>query len=436
MVVNLIIALGALACLGSCYFSACHVALKTYSRSRLSDLLEEQGREHRLELLLGRLPKLLLMTALLRTCFSLLVLLATLYVVEASWRESRPALTYPLAFVIAGGLVSVFAVAVPISWARYRREQLLAWSIPVLNVMLAVFMPVASLLHLFDPIIRRVSGADLLGADQDVLSDQVLSVVEDHQAGGAVDDQQKEMLEAVFELPTTTAGEIMTPRTDVKGIEVSSSLDAVKQAIMEVGHSRIPVYEDNLDHIVGILYAKDLIRFLGDGENFELRSVLREPFMVPESKSVRELLAEFKGRKVHMAIVLDEYGGTAGLVTIEDIIEEIVGEIQDEYELLEEPPQLATVDENVSDVDARIRIDDLNDALDIELPEDEDYDTLGGFVFARLGHIPNAGEAFEFDGMRFVVTDAERTKVRRVRVEKLAAQSASAERQAGGDGSS
>ncbi|MFA9478413.1 hemolysin family protein [Phycisphaerales bacterium AB-hyl4] len=402
------------------YFAACSTALKSYSRKRLADMLDERGKLDRLEPLVARTSQLILLTGALRTGANLVALLATFYVVERYFRDQPPVLHYTLAFLIAGVLVSVFAVAIPFSWSRYRREEIVVGSIPLLNVLLTVFKPLTVALHVVDPIVRRISGASEQPDEENAISDQVLSVVEEHEsASGEVDEAQKEMLEAVFELPTTTAGEIMTPRTDVCGVSVTSTLTEVKQAIIEVGHSRIPVYEENLDNIVGILYAKDLIRFVENGDEiFDLRACLRDAFLVPESKSVRELLGEFKQRKVHMAIVLDEYGGTAGLVTIEDILEEIVGEIQDEYEPLEPASPIEQVDEHTSDVDARIRIGDLNDALDVELPEDEDYDTLGGFVFSTLGHIPEQGESFEFENMRFIVTDVERTKVRRVRIER------------------
>ncbi|MEX1017237.1 MAG: hemolysin family protein [Phycisphaeraceae bacterium] len=417
---NPVIWIALVALLLSTYFAACSTALKSFSRKRLADLLLERNRLDRLEPLVERLPQLVLLTGALRTCCNLVALLATFYVIEHQFAGRPPVLHYGLAFAIATVLVTLFAVAIPFSWARYRREEIVAGSLPLLNVLLMVFKPFAILMHVVDPVIRRISGANERPSEEDAISDQVLSVVEEHEStSGEVDEAQKEMLEAVFELPTTAAGEIMTPRTDMRGIPVTSTLPEVRQAIIEFGHSRIPVYEENLDHIIGILYAKDLIRFLGNGqEEFDLRHCLREAFLVPESKSVRELLGEFKQRKVHLAIVLDEYGGTAGLVTIEDILEEIVGEIQDEYEPLEVHPPIETVDDRTSEVDARIRIGDLNDALDVELPEDEDYDTLGGFVFSTLGHIPEAGESFAFENMRFVVTDAERTKVRRVRIER------------------
>ncbi len=401
----------------ACYFATCSIALRSFSRKRLADVLAQREQGHRLEPFLRQLSELNLLSSVLRTAFNLVALLGTYYFVHGWFADDQAWARYLVAFLLAAGIVSVFSVAIPHSWARYRREEMLARSIPLLTGLLVVARPLTATLGLIDPVVRRISGAELDQPDREI-SDQVLSVVEEHEAAD-VDDVQKEMLEAVFDLPNTTAGEIMTPRTDIHGIEITSSLEDVKRAVIDFGHSRIPVYETNLDHIVGLLYAKDLISFLGNGHlPFDLHAVIREAYMVPESKSVRELLAEFKARKVHLAIVLDEYGGTAGLVTIEDILEELVGEIQDEYEPLEQIPEIHPVDDSTTDVDARLRIGELNDAMDLELPEDEDYDTVGGFVFSTLGHIPETGESFDYDNVRFTVTDVDRTKVKRVRLQR------------------
>jgi putative hemolysin len=235
------------------------------------------------------------------------------------------------------------------------------------------------------------------------------------------------MLEKIIELSDRSAGEIMTPRTDVDGMEVVQELMRVRQAVLDIGHSRIPVYEESLDNIVGILYVRDLVSFVGSEEDFALKELLREPYLVPESKPVVDLLSEFKLRKVHLAIVLDEYGGTAGLVTIEDILEEIVGEIQDEYEEDEVEPAIQEIGMGVHEADARVEIPHLEDQLDIDLSEDREYDTVGGLVFAELGRIPEVGESFEIEGHKVTVTDAERTKVLKVRIEKVIEQDDAAE---------
>ena len=425
----------AAACLLACYFAAVHTVLKTFSRKRLSDLLEEQGRLERYTVVSDRLPELVLMTGLLRSTLGLMVVLATLFFIEDTFEISGQAKVWPffVALLIASSLLSIFTVAIPLSWSQYRAERLLAWSIPLLRALLILFTPLTKTLSLFDPVVRRISGADLQD-DEDDLSDQVLAAVEDHEEGITVAEEQKQMIEAVFDLRDTDAGQIMTPRTDIQGIGLPATLDEVKHAVLEYGHSRLPVYRENLDEIAGILYAKDLLNLLNDpdktainrpSEPFDLESLLREPFLIPDSKNVLDLLREFRATKIHLAIVLDEYGGTAGLITIEDILEEIVGEIQDEYEPEDEGPEFTPVDETTLKVDARMHIDDLNDQLKTDLPEDEDYDTVGGFVFAELGHIPDPGETFEAHGVKVTVDEAEKTRVIAVTVEKLAAEAAS-----------
>ncbi len=402
-----------------CYFAACNTVLKTFSRARLTEMLQDRGVEKHAALFIDQRARLLLMTGTVRACLSLVVLLALLNYVERHYGGVEAWAQDLIAFTAAGVLVTVFGIAVPASLARYHREALVARSAGVLQVCLLAFGPVADFLGLLDPVVRRVSGGQPTDTHEADVSDEIISVMQDHQPEGTVDEDQKDMIEAVVEFPATTVDEIMTPRTDVQGIPADADIDKVKELILRYGHSRIPVYDENIDHVLGMLYVKDLIRLIGSDEPFDLKMQLREALMVPESKSVRDLLDEFKTRKVHIAIVLDEYGGTAGLVTIEDIIEEVMGEIRDEYEPAEEPEPIQRADDGAIEVDARVHIDDLNDELDLDLPEDTDYDTVGGFVFSTLGHIPQVGEQFEFQGTRITVTAAERTKVMRVKLETI-----------------
>ncbi len=406
---------GLLACVLGCYFSACNIALKTLSRSRLADLLEDQVSEAKLDLFLARSSRIFLMLGTFRIAMNLVVLLAALHYIDdnTTWPSLQKEL---IALLLAAVLVSVFSVAIALSWARYQAQGIVAWSISLLTVLLWLFSPMVTVLHLFDPIVKRISGAHD-DPDHDA-SEEVMSVVEEHESDGTVDSDQKEMIEAVFDLSDTLADEIMTPRTDIEGIAYGLSLNEIRDTIIEAGHSRIPVYGENIDDILGILYAKDLIQLVNQADlsEFDLKPLLREALMVPQSKSVRDLLTEFKAAKVHIAIVLDEYGGTSGLITIEDILEELVGEIEDEYEQEEEKPSIHRIDDQQVEVDARVYIDDLNDELDLELPEEEDYDTVGGFVFATLGHVPSQGETFVFDDLEIMVTGAEKTKVLSVKI--------------------
>lgn len=422
------------ACVMSCYFAACSQALKVLSRPKLADLLEAAGRGEQLELYQRRHADLQLLTAALRTILNLVVLLMVLLYAQRHYgplgqiRQWPIVWVYTAAFLIAGLLVSIFSVAIPVSWARYQPERLIAVSLPLLLRVSRLLGPFARLLHLFDPLVRRISGIDAEpDNDEDELTEEMLSIVDEHDTDGRFDDAQRRLIEAAVEFGSITAGQIMTPRTDVVGIEVTATLEQVRQTIIDRGFSRYPVYEGAIDHIVGVLYAKDLIRFVGQpvpadaaaaaGGAFNLRRLLREALLTPETKPVQALLAEFKARHVHIAVVLDEYGGTAGIVTIEDVIEELVGDIQDEYERVETTPELRWVNDRTAEVDARMHVDDVNDALRLKLPEDEDYDTVGGFIFSTLGHIPAVGETVEFGDARLTVIEAERTKVNRVRIE-------------------
>jgi len=190
--------------------------------------------------------------------------------------------------------------------------------------------------------------------------------------------------------------------------------------VREHGHSRVPIYEDSIDTVLGVLYAKDLL-CRDEHEPFDLRRIMRKAMFIPESKPVRELLREFQKQKLHIAVVLDEYGGTAGLVTIEDILEEVVGEIADEYEQ-PEPEPIKQIDECTFEVDARVRIDDLNERLRIEVPEHPDYETVGGYVFSTLGKIPKVGERCDRDNFALQVIGAEPRRVTRVLLTIVAAQ--------------
>ncbi|MEM6749223.1 MAG: hemolysin family protein [Planctomycetota bacterium] len=411
----------AVASAASCYFAACHMALKLYSRGRLADVLTARGKSIDLDDFAQRTQGLILSTGMARVLTGLTAVLAVFDAVEQALPNAQRPINYLAAFLIAGFLTAVSQVAVPHSWARYRREKLIAKSMGALIAVDLLLKPITRLLAVFDPVIRRISGHDLEPEEMDA-ADEVIEALEGHENGEELDEGQKRMLQAVFEMPKTSAGEIMTPRTDVKGLpDDLATLDAVREHVLAVGHSRIPVYGESLDEIRGVLYAKDLLQYLGDdGDGFDLGQVLREPLFVPESKLIHELLADFKQRTVHMAVVLDEYGGTAGLVTIEDILEELVGEIHDEYETAPDEPTITEVDHGVAEVDARLEIDELERHFDLDFPDDADYDTVGGFVFSELGHIPDSGESFEFDGCSFTVLEAERTRVRKVRVQRLA----------------
>ncbi len=224
-----------------------------------------------------------------------------------------------------------------------------------------------------------------------------------------LDIEEKDMIKGVVKLSETSVKEVMVPRIDVVFLPIDISKEELLKTMAECGHSRVPVYKETIDNVVGILYAKDLLRYLieGDGD-IVLENLIRSPYFVPESKKIDSLLKEFKKRKVHIAIVVDEYGGTSGIVCLEDIIEEIVGDIQDEFD--NETEEIVKIGDNVYVCDARISIEDLNSKLSIELPE-ENFDTLGGFVFDLFGKIPVKYEKVSFKNIDFIINTMEGHKI-------------------------
>ena len=231
---------------------------------------------------------------------------------------------------------------------------------------------------------------------------------------GIIERDEKEMINSVFEFGDTLVREVMIPRPDIISMPINIEMDEMLTCIREDGHSRFPVYDGSLDRIVGILYVKDILMKLDEIKvSYDLFKLLRPPFFVPETKKLNDLLSEFQKRKQHMAMVVDEYGGVSGVVTIEDLLEEIVGEIVDEYDLEEQEP-LTKVDENVYSIDARYSMKDFEEELDCEL-DYEDSETVGGFMLEKLGRIPQKGEELVEPQGVFKVTDIKGNRILRVR---------------------
>lgn len=246
--------------------------------------------------------------------------------------------------------------------------------------------------------------------------DELLRLVEREESNGDIEREERKMIRGVLHLVNTTAREIMVPRIDIAAADAESSVNDVLRLIVERGFSRVPLYEETIDNIVGVIYAKDLIRYLAEGRQTEsLKEIARPAYFIPESKRVDELLTELRQHKVHIAIVVDEYGGTAGLVTIEDLLEEIVGEIEDEYDREEVTIERLTDTEAI--LDARVSIDALNELFGLEIAS-EDFDTVGGFVYHRLGKVPSAGDEVRADGLILRVLSVLGRRIKKVRVTK------------------
>lgn len=414
-----------------CLLSALYIALNTVARAAVEDLAEHQREDQHSKRVASVLDDTTsharAVGALRVVCDVAVVVSLVLWVTALRGAEIPGPVEAGVGVAIGIVLLWVFGVSVPTSIASYAGARLIYGRVFMLRLMERGVAPLTVVARFFDEVIRRLVGVPVQD-EQEQVHAELLSAVEEGEQRGALDEQSREMIEAVMGFGDLTVQQIMTPRTEIEALEFTNNLGAVTQIVRRIGHSRIPVYEESLDQIVGIFYIKDLMKWLagdgthGAGRAFEFKSILRPALFVPETKTVRELLREMIEKKVHIAMVADEYGGTAGLVTIEDIFEEIVGDIKDEYE----PGPAETLDvvlrvgERRADVDAAARIDEVNDALSalgVEIPESEEYDTVGGFVITTLGRIPAKGESFTHETMTFTILEAKPTRVVKVGLE-------------------
>jgi magnesium and cobalt exporter, CNNM family len=400
-----------LLCVTALYFSLSNLALRAFSRVKLYEIFRSANKEHIADTLLENTDKYIIACSF----FRILANVSIVFLLIRFFDNLLPAILLSIL------IFEIFSLAVPLAWAQHTGEKILLKTYPILNLFASIASPVLVLFRFHDRLVRRLAGITESTPDQEQeeKQEEIMSVVEQGRMEGIVDEEEAEMIENVLELSDTTAEEIMTPRTDIVAIKVDDDLQAILDTITKAGHSRIPVYEKNIDNIIGLVYAKDLLSHIGkDIKDFKIRDIIRDVYFVPETKPLRILLNEFKKQKLHIAVLLDEYGGTAGIVTIEDILEELVGEIADEYE--EIPPEtINQIDQNTIELDARAYIDDLNNDFKLDLPEDEDYDTVGGFVFSHLGYIPKINETFVYENVKFTIIDAEARKIKKLRIEKI-----------------
>jgi len=244
------------------------------------------------------------------------------------------------------------------------------------------------------------------------LTEEIHGLMNEGQAKGLISGEESDMVHGVLDLKETKAHSIMIPRTEISSASVNSTLGEVIKLVSDCGHTRIPFYKDSIDEIVGILHAKDLLKLWGEDASSPIpREILRKPYFAPENQMVSELLRDLKAKKTHIAILTDEYGGTAGIITIEDIVEEIVGEIMDEHD--DEPSLLSVLDDSSVLVDARLDIEKLGEHYGITLPEGE-FESVGGFIIHLLGRIPKVGETIRYGNLDMTIKSADRRKIHKI----------------------
>ena len=344
----------------------------------------------------------------------------------ASWFSfsTVPAWLDTLALVLVTIVISFFSLVlgelVPKRIAMQKYEKISFAIVGLLSFFKALFIPFVKILSFSTNIVVRLFGLDPNANVDQVTEEEIRMLVDAGEEKGVIEESQKEMINNIFEFDDIVAADVMTHRTDVNAVEITDSLTDILPLAIENGHSRIPVYEEDLDDIKGILYVKDLLKYVGKPlpKSFKLANILRPAYFFPESKRCGDLFSEMNEQRIQMAFICDEYGGIAGIVTIEDLLESIVGNMQDEYDNEEE--EIEQVNETTFNLDGATDIEEIEEILNIEIPEGE-YDTIAGFIMSELGRIPGEDEhpVIEFAGYTFTVEEVDERRIERVIAERL-----------------
>jgi len=413
--------LGAIAaCLGVLTFcSLSEAALVRAELGRIRHLATEGRRgARRLERLIEARQEVLNSLVLV---INLCVIVASAYTTEITIRLSGGAERWvPVSAIGMILVILVLCEVTPKTYAVRRAEAVGMAVAPPLAALHAVVRPIAFLLYslslwLLRHVVVPIIGGSPIATRPSYSDEEMMALVSAGEAEGDVEEEEREMIHGVIEFADKVAREVMTPRTDIACVPVQATLLEVARVSEETGFSRLPVYEKDVDHIIGIVYAKDMVSALqSDGAGMSAAEIARKPAaVVPESKKISELLRLMQRDRLHMAVVIDEYGGTAGLVTIEDLLEEIFGELHDEYDVGAE--SVREISEETLVVDARVSTDEVEDHFGVTLPEG-DYDSVGGFILDQLGHVPAAGERVRWQDLEFAVEDVSENRILRVRV--------------------
>ena len=402
-------------------FSSTETAFTALNRIRLKNLFEKNQprKTEKVERLLEQ-PTMLITAILIGNNFSNVACsaLATTIIIDVfnHYNIQNLAIIMPIITIIVTILLLIFGEITPKTLALKIPERLAIFSSKFMGPFMVVFYPIIYAFELINRLVSHLLKTDTQ-ANKGLSLDELKLMVDLGHDDGVIEDEKNKMLTSIFEFSDTIVREIMTPRTDALCVSDQETVQHAIHLIVTEGHSRIPVFDDKMDNIVGIIYAKDLLTVSKSDTQSNIRKFMREAVFIPEYKRVDDLLQQMKHSKLHMAIVVDEHGGMSGLVTMEDIVEEILGEIQDEFDP-DEKQEFIEVEPNHYDVDAKINIRDLEDLLDIEFPDDEDFDTLGGFVLSLKGSFPSKNEVIQYNQLEIRVKEIKKRRIIRLDIIK------------------
>ncbi len=391
--------------------ASAETSLTSISRVRLRRLSEEQVPQAILIERLHKDPNAYLSTILITNTVAIIGASSAATLLSLHLYQARVAQW--LVSLVLSLVVLVFCEIAPKTLALQRSERVALRLARIVTVATFVMRPIVGVLTRITNWLVRVFGkAQVKGPF--VTEEELKMLVSVGEEEGVLEEEEREMIHGIFEMGDMTVREVMVPRTDLVAIEANQPVAAAVELVTKHGHTRIPVYEGSLDNIVGVLYAKDLLRAINKGAATSLREVARKPYFTPESNKVQDVLRDLRKNRVHMAIVVDEYGGTAGAVTIEDIIEEIVGPIQDEYDVGEED-EIQFISPNEVVLDGRVSVDDVNELLKLQIAA-QDFDTIGGYVLNQLGATPRVGDTLPIGQARLRVEAVRGTRIKKVRL--------------------
>jgi CBS domain containing-hemolysin-like protein len=404
----------------SAFFSATETSLISISELKAKHLIEENGSYAKALQLWLLKPNKVLITILIGN--NIVNIFSSVLATDLSMK-----LFGNIQLAITTGimtfLILLFGEITPKALAKHNYEKLGVIFIKPLKYFYYLFYPVTYILEYFVILLNKITGIKIEKLGPSITEEEIEFLIKMGEKEGILEYQKKEMLHNVFEISERTAKEVMVPRTDMIVLDVEESFDNMLKIIRDTEFSRIPVYEERLDNIIGILYVKDILKHLNlKLDSIKVRSIIRKAYFVPETKKLDELLKEFQLKRIHMAIVVDEYGGVSGIVTLEDIIEEIVGEIRDEYDI-EEDIKIVKISEDLYKADARINIDDFLEYFNIERAENMGgFGNLGGLTYDLAGKVPEVGEEYHFNGYILKVLHRDGRKLKTIEIKKLVEQ--------------
>jgi len=392
--------------------ASAETSLTSISRVRLRQLVEQKVPSAIVIERLHRDPNAYLSTILIVNTVAIIVAssaatLLSLHLYHEQVAEWAVSIVLSLVVLIACEIT-------PKTLALQRAERVALRLARLVSTATVVMRPVVYVLTAVTRLILRLLGGKAEVRGPFVTEEELKMLVTVGEEEGVLEEEEREMIHGIFEMGDMSVREVMVPRTDLVAIEANEAIEKAVDLVTKHGHTRIPVYEGNIDHIVGVLYAKDLLRAVVRGEKKTLREIARKPYFTPESNKVQDVLRDLRKNRVHMAIVVDEYGGTAGAVTIEDILEEIVGPIQDEYDIGEED-EIQFINPNEVVLDGRVSVDDVNELLKLDIVADN-YDSIGGYVLNQLGAAPKVGATLKLGNAELRVEAVQGTRIKKVRI--------------------